>query len=63
MHVWIIIAIVFVVKDDDGKNDHKSFKSCYFNYFLTCYKRVTLFLAMEVRVMAACVESQVDILE
>ena len=27
---------MFVVKDDDGKNDHKSYKSSYFNYFLIC---------------------------
>ena len=54
---------MFVVKDDDGKNDHKSYKSIYFNYFLICSNRVKLFLAMQVRVMAACMESQADILE
>ena len=54
---------MFVVKNDDGKNDHKRYKSIYFNYFLTCYYRVRLFLAMQVRVMAACMESQADILE
>ena len=58
-----MVAIVFVVKDDDGKNDHKSYKSIYFNYFLTCYYRVRLFLAMQVRVMAAYMESQADILK
>ena len=54
---------MFVVKNDDGKNDHKRYKSICFNYFLTCYYRVRLFLAMQVRVMAACMESQADILE
>ena len=54
---------MFGVKDDDGKNDHKSYKSIYFNYFLICSNRVKLFLAMQVRVMAACMESQADILE
>ena len=54
---------MFVVKNDDGKNDHKRYKSIYFNHFLTCYYRVRLFLAMQVRVMAACMESQADILE
>ena len=54
---------MFVVKDDDGRNDHKGYKSIYFNYFLICSKRVKLFLAMQVRVMAACMESQADILE
>ena len=49
---------MFVVKDDDGKNDHRSYKSIYFNYFLISYYRVRLFLAMQVRVMAACMESQ-----
>ena len=49
--------------NDDGKNDHKRYKSIYFNHFLTCYYRVRLFLAMQVRVMAACMESQADILE
>ena len=48
----------FVVKNDDGKNDHRSYKSIYFNYFLISYYRVRLFLAMQVRVMAACMESQ-----
>ena len=57
------MAIVFVVKNDDGKNDHKRYKSIYFRHFLTCYYRVSLFLAMQVRVMAACMESQADILE
>ena len=52
---------MFVVKDDDGKNDHKSYKSIYFNYFLICSNRVKLFLAMQVRVMAACMESQSNI--
>ena len=28
---------MFVVKDDDGKNDHESYKSFYFNYFLISY--------------------------
>ena len=46
-----MLAIVFVVKDDDGKNT-------YFSYFLISYYRVGLFLAMQVRVMAACMESQ-----
>ena len=52
---------MFVVKNDDGKNDHKRYKSIYFNHFLTCYYRVRLFLAMQVRVMAACMESQSNI--
>ena len=52
---------MFVVKNDDGKNDHKRYKSVYFNYFLTSYYRVKLFLAMQVRVMAACMESQSNI--
>ena len=52
---------MFVVKNDDGNNYHKSYKSIYFNYFLTCYYRVRLFLAMQVRVMAACMESQSNI--
>ena len=52
---------MFVVKNDDGKNDHKSYKSIYFNYFLISYYRVKLFLAMQVRVMAACMESQSNI--
>ena len=54
---------MFIVKDDDGKNGHKSYKSIYFNYFRICSNRVKLFLAMQVRVMAACMESQADILE
>ena len=54
---------MFVVNDDNGKNDHRSYKSIYFNYFLISYYRVRLFLAMQVRVMAACMESQADILE
>ena len=49
---------MFIVKNDDGKNDYRSYKSIYFNYFFTCYYRVRLFLAMQVRVMAACMESQ-----
>ena len=52
---------MFVVKDDDGKNDHKRYKYIYFNYFLICSNRVKLFLAMQVRVMAACMESQSNI--
>ena len=52
---------MFVVKNDDGKNDHKRYKSIYFNYFLISYYRVRLFLAMQVRVMAACMESQSNI--
>ena len=52
---------MFVVKNDDGKNDHKRYKYIYFNHFLTCYYRVRLFLAMQVRVMAACMESQSNI--
>ena len=52
---------MFVVKNDDGKNDHKRSKSIYFNYFLISYYRVRLFLAMQVRVMAACMESQSNI--
>ena len=52
---------MFVVKDDGGKNDHKSYKSIYFNYFLICSNRVNLFLAIQVRVMAACMESQSNI--
>ena len=51
-----MVAIVIVVKDDAGKNDHKRYKSIYFNYFLISYYRVRLFLAMQVRVMAACME-------
>ena len=47
---------MFVVKNDNGKNDHKRYKSIYFNYFLISYYRVKLFLAMQVRVMAACME-------
>ena len=54
---------MFVVKNDDGKNDHRSYNSIYFNYFLISYYRVRLFLAMQVRVMAACMESQANILE
>ena len=54
---------MFVVKNDDGKNDHRSYNSIYFNYFLIIYYRVRLFLAMQVRVMAAFMESQADILE
>ena len=54
---------MFVVKNDDGKNDNKRYKSIYFNHFLISYYRVRLFLAMQVRVMAACMESQADILE
>ena len=54
---------MFVVKDDDGKNDYKRYKSIYFNYFLISYYTVRLFLVMQVRVMAACMESQADILE
>ena len=46
---------MFVVKDDDGKNDHRSYKSIYFRYFLISYYRVRLFLAMQVRVMVACI--------
>ena len=52
---------MFVIKDDDRKNDYKSYKSIYFNYFLICSNRVKLFLAMQVRVMAACMESQCNI--
>ena len=52
---------MFVVKNDNGKNDHKRYKSIYFNYFLISYYRVRLFLAMQVRVMAACMESQSNI--
>ena len=54
----LIVAIVFVVKNDDGNNDHKSYNSFYFNYFLISYYRVRLFLAMQVRIMAACMESR-----
>ena len=54
---------MFIVKDDDGKYDHKSYKSIYLNYFLTCYYQVRLFLTMQVRVLTACMESQVGILE
>ena len=39
----------------------KSYKSIYFNYFLISYYRVKLSLAMQVRVMAACMESQSNI--
>ena len=39
----------------------KSHKSIYFNYFLISYYRVKLSLAMQVRVMAACMESQSNI--
>ena len=53
-----VFTIVFVVKNNDGKNDHRSYNSIYFNYFLISYYRVRLFLAMQVRVMAACMESQ-----
>ena len=28
-------TIMFIVKNDDGKNDHKRYKSIYFNYFTT----------------------------
>ena len=49
---------MFVVKNDDGKNDHRSYNSIYFNYFFIIYYRVRLFLAMQVRVMAAFMESQ-----
>ena len=52
-----------VVKDDNGKNDHESYKCVYFSYILISHYRVRLFLAMQVRVMAACMESQADILE
>ena len=52
---------MFVVKNDNGKNDHESYKSIYFNYFLISHYRVKLFLAMQVRVMAACMESQSNI--
>ena len=52
---------MFIVKNDDGNNDHKRHKSIYFNYFLISYYRVRLFLAMQVRVMAACMESQSNI--
>ena len=52
---------MFVVKNDDGKNDHKRYKYIYFNYLLMSYYRVRLFLAMQVRVMAACMESQSNI--
>ena len=58
-----MVAILIVVKDDAGQNDHKRYKSIYFNYFLLSYYRVRLFLAMKVRVMAACMDSQADILE
>ena len=54
---------MFIVKDDNGKNDHRSYISIYFNYFLISYYRVMMSLAMQVRVMAACMESQADILE
>ena len=54
---------MFVVKNVNRKNDHKRYKSIYLNYFLISYYRVRLFLAMQVRVMAACMESQADILE
>ena len=53
-----MVAIVFIVKDDGRQNDHKSYNSIYFNYFVISYYRVRLFLAMQVRVMAACMESQ-----
>ena len=49
------------VKNDNGKNDHKRYKSIYFNYFLISYYRAKMFLAMQVRVMAACMESQSNI--
>ena len=52
---------MFVVKNDDGKNDNKRYKSIYSNHFLISYYRVRLFLAMQVRVMAACMESQSNI--
>ena len=52
---------MFVFKNDNGKNDHKRYKSIYFNYFLISYYRVKLFLAMQVRIMAACMESQSNI--
>ena len=54
---------MYFVKDDDWKNDHESYKSVYFIHFLICFYWVRLFLAMQVRVMAACMESQTDILE
>ena len=28
---------MFVVSNDDGKNDHKRYKYIYFNYFLISY--------------------------
>ena len=49
---------MFVVKDNNEKNDHESYKSVYFNYFLISYYKMRLFLAMQVRVMAACMELQ-----
>ena len=50
---------MFVVKYDDGRNDHQSYKSVYFNYNLrVSYYKVRLFLAMQVRVMAAWMKSQ-----
>ena len=52
---------MFVVKNDNGRNDHKRYKAIYFNYFLISYYRVKLFLAMQGRVMAACMESQSNI--
>ena len=54
---------MFVVKDDDGMNDHRRYKSIYFNYFLISYYRVKQFLAMQVRAMAACMKSQTDVLK
>ena len=46
---------MFVVKDDDGKNDHVSYKYIYLNYFqfVISYYRMRLFLAVQVRGMAA----------
>ena len=41
-----------------GRMIIKAIKSIYFNYFLICSNRVKLFLAMQVGVMAACMESQ-----
>ena len=53
----LVDTIVFLVKDDAEKNDYKSYKFIYFNYFLTSYKRIRLFPGMQVRVMTACMES------
>ena len=38
---------------DDGKNDHVSYRYIYLNYFVISYYRMRVFLAVQVRAMAA----------